>query len=80
MTPVHNMCCDWLTGCLIQDSVWSQKYDQMVQFNSRLARCCTQDPLQYRKVALAAVQFGSRPHDLGLDCDQAVELCTKMMG
>ncbi len=64
----------------MQDPMWSQKHEELLNFNSQLAKCCTQKPLEYRKVALAAVQFGSRPHDLGLDTDQAVELCTKMMG
>ena len=60
--------------------MWSQKHDELLKFNSQLAKCCTQNPLEYRKVALAAVQFGSRPYDLGLHTEQAVELCTKMMG
>jgi hypothetical protein len=60
--------------------MWSQKHDELLKFNSQLAKCCTQNPLEYREVALAAVQFGSRHHDLGLDTDQAMELCTKMMG
>ncbi|KAL0046712.1 hypothetical protein WJX82_008116 [Trebouxia sp. C0006] len=64
----------------LKDPMWSQKHDELLKFNSQLAKCCTQNPLEYREVALAAVQFGSRPHDLGLDTDQAMELCTKMMG
>ena len=65
---------------MLQDPVWSQQYEEVLKFNGQLAKCCAQNPLEYRKVALAAVQFGSRPHDLGLDTDQAAELCTKMMG
>lgn len=64
----------------VQDPVWELNYSHFLKFNDQLARSCSQNPLEYRKVALAAVQFGSRPHDLGLDVEQATQFCTKMMG
>ena len=64
----------------VQDPVWELKHSQLLNFNDRLAKSCSQNPLEYRKVALAAVQFGSRPHDLGLDTEQAAQFCTKLMG
>ena len=48
--------------------------------NGQLAKACIQNPLEYRATALAAVQFASRPHDLGIDAQQAVHFCTQMMG
>ena len=64
---------------VLQDPIWAAKHEQLLKLNSQLARSCTQSPLEYRKVALAAIQFGSRPHDLGLDADQAAQFCCKMM-
>ena len=63
----------------MQDPVWSKIHDQMLEFNSQLAKTCTQNPLEYRKVALAAIKLSSRPHDLGVDVNQAAEMCSKMM-
>ncbi|KAK9803026.1 hypothetical protein WJX72_005333 [[Myrmecia] bisecta] len=64
----------------VKDPVWDASFTQLSALNGQLAKSCVQNPLEYRTVALAAVQFGSRPHDLGLDTEQATEFCTKMMG
>lgn len=47
--------------------------------NEKLSRAAVQNPLEYRATALAAVQIGSRPHDLGLDAEQAAAFCTRFM-
>ena len=65
--------------CAVQDPVWRQSHDQLLEFNSQLARSCAQNPLEYRKVALAAVKLSSRPQDLGVDVNAAAEMCSKMM-
>lgn len=64
---------------LPQDHVWEAAYKQLAELNGQLAKSCVQNPLEFRSVAAAAVAFGARPHDFGLDTDQAVEFCTKMM-
>eukprot|EP00887_Chlorella_sp_A99_P004798 scaffold4.g4798.t1 len=45
-----------------------------------LVKACVQNPLEYRAVARAAVRLAARPHDLGIDAQQVVEFCTRMMG
>ena len=59
--------------------MWSKTHDQVLEFNTQLAKSCTQNPLEFRKVALAAIKLSSRPQDLGVDVNQAAELCSKMM-
>lgn len=53
--------------------------EQAVAVNGQLAKSWAQNPLEFRKVALAAVAFGARPHDFQLDAEDATEFCTKMM-
>lgn len=65
--------------CNVQDPVWSKTHDQVLEFNTQLAKSCTQNPLEFRKVALAAIKLSSRPQDLGVDVNQAAEMCSKMM-
>ena len=81
MLPQRRLHCHrWLSAVLsMQDPVWSKTHDQMLEFNSQLAKTCTQNPLEYRKVALAAIKLSSRPHDLGVDVNQAAEMCSKLM-
>lgn len=47
--------------------------------NEDISKAAVQNPLAYREAALAAVQIGSRPHDLGLDAEQAAAFCTRFM-
>jgi len=68
------------TGVPLVDPVWKSAHDALQQVNSQLVKACVQNPLEYRAVAQAAVQFASRPHDLGLDAGHAAEYCMKMMG
>ena len=68
------------TGVPLVDPLWKAAYDAMQGVNSQLVKACVQNPLEYRDVAQAAVQFASRPHDFGLDAGQAAEFCMKMMG
>jgi predicted RNA methylase len=68
------------TGVPLVDPVWKSAHDTLQQVNSQLVKACVQNPLEYRAVAQAAVQFASRPHDLGLDAGHAAEYCMKMMG
>jgi predicted RNA methylase len=68
------------TGVPLVDPVWKSAHDTLQQVNSQLVKSCVQNPLEYRVVAQAAVQFASRPHDLGLDAGHAAEYCMKMMG
>lgn len=68
------------TGVPLMDPAWKAAYDRLGQFNGELAKACVQNPLEYRATAEAAVQFASRPHDLGVDVQQAVEFCGKMFG
>jgi len=68
------------TGVPLVDPVWKSAHDSLQQINSQLVKSLVQDPLEYRAVAQAAVQFASRPHDLGLDAGHAAEYCMKMMG
>lgn len=63
----------------MQDAVWETAFQRMSEINGQLAKSCVQNPLEFRSVASAAVAFGARPHDFGLDTDQAVDFCTKMM-
>ena len=63
-----------------QDPVWAAAYEQLSALNAQLAKACLQNPLEYRATASSAVAFASRPHDLGVDVEQATDFCTKMLG
>jgi hypothetical protein len=62
------------------DPVWKAAFDQVQEVSGQLAKSCVQNPLEYRAVAEAAVRMAARPHDLGLDAQQAAEFCVRMMG
>lgn len=44
-----------------------------------MVKACVQNPLEYRAMAMAALQFASRPHDVDVDVQQAVEFAVRMM-
>lgn len=68
------------TGVPLVDPAWRAAYDRLQGLNGQLVKACVQNPLEYRAVAQAALQFAARPHDLGLDTQQAAEFCVRMMG
>ncbi|KAK9917705.1 hypothetical protein WJX75_007354 [Coccomyxa subellipsoidea] len=61
------------------DPWWKATFEEVGKVNEKLSRAAVQNPLEYRATALAAVQIGSRPHDLGLDAEQAAAFCTRFM-
>lgn len=63
----------------LQDPWWKATFEEVGKVNEKLSRAAVQNPLEYRATALAAVQIGSRPHDLGLDAEQAAAFCTRFM-
>lgn len=60
--------------------MWKAAYDGLQPLNGNIVRACVQNPLEYRAMALAALDLGTRPHDHGVDGAQAREFCVKMMG
>lgn len=68
------------TGVPLADPAWRAAYDRLQGLNGQLVKACVQNPLEYRAVARAALAFAARPHDLGLDAQQAAEFCVRMMG
>jgi hypothetical protein len=64
----------------LQDPAWDSEYSRLQELNGQLVKACVQNPLEYRAVSEAAVQFAARPHDLGLDAQTAVDFCVRMMG
>jgi len=68
------------TDVPLKDAVWEAAYERLAGLNSQLVKACVQNPLEYRSVALAAVEFAARPHDYKVDVGQAAEFCSKMMG
>lgn len=69
-----------LTGVPVVDPAWKVAFEQMQEVSGQLAKSCVQNPLEYRAVAEAAVRMAARPHDLGVDAQQAAEFCVRMMG
>lgn len=65
-------------GC-VQDPLWKATFEEVGKLNEELSKATVQNPLEYRATALAAVQIGSRPHDLGLDAEQAAAFCARYM-
>jgi len=63
----------------LQDSGWKRVFDDFTAMNQQLTRAVVQNPLEYRAVAMAAVDFGSRPHDLDMDVEQATAFCHRFM-
>ena len=68
------------TGVPAYDPQWKVTYSRMDKINSDMARDSAQQPLQFRKIAEAAVLMGSRPADFGLEAAMAVNFCTRFMG
>lgn len=68
------------TNVPLVDPVWRTAYDRLQGLNSQLVKSVVQNPLEFRAVAQAALQFAARPHDLELDSQQAMEFCVKLMG
>ena len=58
---------------------WHDTHDEVSKMNGELTKTVVQNPLEYRALAMAAVQFGSRPYDLGLDVEQATAFCHRLM-
>ncbi|CAL8464828.1 g4363 [Coccomyxa elongata] len=61
------------------DPLWKATFEELGKINENLSKGTVQNPLEFRATALAAVQIGSRPHDLGLDAEQAAAFCTRYM-
>ena len=59
--------------------MWQQAHADITSLTGEIAKSCVQNPSDLRAVALAAVQMAARPHDLGLDADQAADFCLKLM-
>lgn len=53
------------------DPVWQAKHAALEQVSSALSQAAGQDPLQYRRVAQAAVRLAARPQDYGMDAGAA---------
>lgn len=64
---------------LLQDPVWRASYEEMSALNAQLSKAAIQNPMEYRALALAAVQIATRPHDLGVDAEQAAAFCARFM-
>ena len=63
----------------MQDPIWKRIFDDFTAMNEQLSKAIIQNPLEYRSVAMAAVDLGSRPHDLDLDVEQAAAFCHRLM-
>ena len=63
----------------MQDPLWKRIFDEFTAMNGELSKAIIQNPLEYRSVAMAAVDLGSRPHDLDLDVEHAVAFCHRLM-
>ncbi|KAL4447971.1 hypothetical protein ABPG75_005190 [Micractinium tetrahymenae] len=68
------------TAVPLMDPAWKAAFDRLSGLNEQLVKACVQDPLEYRAVARAALALAVRPHDFGVDAQQAAELCVKLMG
>ena len=40
----------------MQDSVWEDAHNQVVAAHSAMAKICAQNPIEYRTIAMAAVE------------------------
>ena len=67
------------SGVPVIDPVWKAQHDKMQATNSQLTRTIAQNPLEYRRVASAAVEIASRPGDVGADAQAAAEYLKRMM-
>ena len=63
----------------MQDPAWMVAYKDLSAVNEELSKAAVQNPLEYRALAMAAVQIGSRPHDLDVDPEQAFAFCNRFM-
>lgn len=62
-----------------QDDAWLASYERWSSYNAELVSAAAQDPLRYRSLAVAAASLAARPHDHGVDAEQAAALCAKLM-
>ncbi len=68
-----------LAAAVMVDPVWHARHQQLEALGQGLASSMARDPLEYRKLASAALELAARPHDLGADAAQAAALCSRMM-
>ena len=64
---------------MVQDPVWKRIFDEFCAMNEQLSKAIIQNPLEYRAVAMGAVELGYRPHDLDVDVEQAAAFCHRLM-
>ena len=64
---------------MAQDPLWKRVFDDYSAMNQQLSKAIVQNPLEYRSVAMAAVEFGASPHDLDMDAEQAANFCHRFM-
>lgn len=62
------------------DPVWRAALEALKPLNASLTKACVQNPLEYRRIATAAIEVAARPGAFGVDPVQAAEFAAKLMG
>ena len=77
LAPKKRQICADLYSAL--DPVWASCHAALQPMAAALSKAMAQDPLVYRQVARAAMAMAARPHEHGVDSNQAARFCCKLM-
>ena len=61
------------------DPAWASCYAAMQPLSAAMSKALAQDPLEYRRMAQAAVALAARPQDHGVDAAAAAGFLCRMM-
>ena len=67
------------SGVPCVDPVWRAQHDKMQATNVQITRAMAQSPLEFRRIAEAAVDAAARPGDAGVDAAAAADYLKRIM-
>ena len=77
LAPQKQQICTDMYSAL--DPVWASCHAALQPMAAALSKAMAQDPLVYRQAARAAIAMAARPHEHGVDSNQAARFCCRLM-
>lgn len=75
----HDICEPWFTGVPLFDPIWNRRHQQLSSLNGALAQKMVQNPLEYRRLCLAASAVMDGPHNTAAHEIQAAAVLARFM-
>ena len=63
---------------MLMDPAWQRKYESILPLSQALSKAMAQDPLEFRRVALAATELATTPALYGVEASQAMAFYLRM--